>query len=327
MSFEFEWPWLVLSLPLPWLLRLLLPSSQLGAQAVLRVPFLADFVLPRSASGPGLVGPRLVFWLAALAWLCLVAAAMRPLWRGAPMEIPTTGRDLMMAVDLSDSMRERDFVLGARRVNRLQAAQAVASDFIGRRVGDRLGLILFGTKAYLQSPLTFDRETVREFLNEAEISLAGEKTAIGDAIGLAVKHLREREVANRVLILLTDGANTAGEVQPSDAARVAAAEGLRIHTVGIGAESMAVQGFFGLHRVNPAAGLDEATLKEISKLTGGRYFRARDTSEMEEIYQLLDRLEPTVDDPLLFRPQVTLYHWPLAVAGALAALIVLIRVG
>ena len=320
MSIEFAWPWLGLLLPLPWLLRWQLPKVQDAGRAALRVPFLDDFIFPEAASGGHRMGRhRYLLWLAALAWFCLILAVMRPLWRGDPVALPAPGRDLMLAVDLSLSMREKDFATGVRRANRLQAAQTVASDFISRRVGDRVGLILFGTQAYLQSPLSFDRDTVQGFLNEAQIGLAGEKTAIGDAIGLAIKHLRQRDTVHRILILLTDGTNTAGAVDPLAAARLAATEGLRVYTIGIGSEA---GGFFSFS----GSTLDEKTLASISEITGGRYFRARDTQELEAIYRLLDELEPTADEPLLFRPQMAMYYWPLTLAVMLAALIILLRV-
>ena len=246
---------------------------------------------------------------------------MRPQWVGDVMSIPVSGRDLMLAVDLSGSMQEEDFVLKGERVDRLTATKSVAGDFIERRVGDRIGLILFGERAYLQVPFTFDRKTVKTLLYEAEIGLAGKATAIGDAIGLAVKRLRERDESNRVLVLLTDGANTTGTVAPKEAAQLAAAEGLKIYTIGVGADEMLVRDLFGMRKVNPSAELDEETLKTIAGITGGRYFRARDTRELEEIYRLLDKLEPVAEEARPFRPRKALYYWPLAGAVFIAALL------
>jgi Ca-activated chloride channel family protein len=209
-------------------------------------------------------------------------------------------------------------------VNRLQATQQVAGDFIEQRVGDRIGLILFGQQAYLQTPLTFDRKTVQQLLQEAVIGLAGKETAIGDAIGLAVKRLRDHPVDSRVLILLTDGANTAGEVSPLKAAELAAQAGLKIYTIGIGADELLVRSLFGTRRVNPSQDLDEKTLTAIAETTGGRYFRARHLEELQQIYQLLDRLEPVNEDAQYFRPRHALYPWPLAGALLLAlALLIL----
>ncbi len=210
---SFEWPWLCLALPLPWLVRRFMQPIDAGSDAALLVPFLHDFMDNR---GPGRRRVRRwPLWLAAVAWLLLVLAAMRPQWLGELVQVPVSGREMILAVDLSASMQEDDFIMQGERVDRLTATKWVAGNFIERRLGDRIGLILFGEQAYLQAPMTFDRETVRTLLYEAAIGLAGKATAIGDAIGLAVKRLREREQSNRVLVLLTDGANTAGEVHPA----------------------------------------------------------------------------------------------------------------
>jgi Ca-activated chloride channel family protein len=207
-------------------------------------------------------------------------------------------------------------------VDRLTATKRVAGDFIQRRVGDRLGLILFGERAYLQAPLTFDRETVRSLLLESAIGLAGaEATAIGDAIGLGVKRLSAVPESNRVLVLLTDGVNNAGSVDPVRAAELAAAAGLRIYTIGIGADRMTVRSLFGNRQINPSRELDEASLRAVAERTGGRYFRARDSAELTQIYALLDELEPVARDKQLFRPRLPLYPWPLGAALALAALL------
>jgi Ca-activated chloride channel family protein len=321
---HFQWPWLLTLLPLPLLLRHLLPADSSTRDAALRVPFLADF---RFAGSPhsNVITRRGILWLAFLAWLLLVLAVARPQWLGDPIELPVSGRDLMLAVDLSGSMEVEDFVLNGKPVNRLYATQQIAGDFIERRIGDRIGLILFGRQAYLQTPLTFDRKTVHTLLSEAVIGLAGKETAIGDAIGLAVKRLRNKDQDSRVLILLTDGANTAGEVEPIKAAELAAEEGLKIYTIGIGADEMMVRSLFGTRRVNPSADLDEKTLKAIAEKTGGRYFRARDTDELEKIYQLLDKLEPVDKDTRVFRPTTALFFWPLGIAAVIAAFILLAR--
>jgi Ca-activated chloride channel homolog len=309
--FSFEWPWLFAALPVPWLVRRLLPPAGNAAQAALRVPAVEDFDVLRSATAGGRWRPRWPLWLASLAWLCLVAAAARPQWLGEPVEVPVSGRDLMLAVDLSESMRETDFVLANRPVDRLTATKAVARRFIERRAGDRLGLILFGQQAYLHVPLTFDRATVQQLLDEAVIGLAGRQTAIGDALGLAVKRLRDQKATHRVLILMTDGRNTAGAVEPLRAAELAASAGLTVHTIGIGADEAIQRGFFGSVRINPSADLDEATLEAIAAKTGGRYFRARDLAEFEAIYAEIDRLEPIEHGGEHFRPATALFHWPL----------------
>ncbi|SVC93645.1 uncharacterized protein METZ01_LOCUS346499, partial [marine metagenome] len=209
----------------------------------------------------------------------------------------------------------------SRRVDRLTATKAAASDFISRREGDRIGLILFGERAYLQVPLTLDRETVNTLLLESFIGLAGEKTAIGDAITLAVKRIHEQEsdTGEQVLILLTDGANTAGEIDPTKAAELAQQIGMRIYTIGIGAEQMVVSSITGgMRRVNPSADLDEETLTKIAELTGGRYFRAKDTAGLQDIYRLLDEIEPVAEPEGGFRPVKSFYHWPLGGSLVLA---------
>jgi Ca-activated chloride channel family protein len=250
-------------------------------------------------------------------------AIMRPQWLGEFIEFPVSGRDLIIAVDLSGSMQEEDFVLKGQRVDRLTATKFVAGDFIERRIGDRIGLILFGERAYLQAPLTLDRDTVKTLLYESAIGLAGRATAIGDAIGLAVKRIRQRENSNRVLILLTDGANSAGEVEPLEAARLAAREGLKIYTIGVGADEMVVEFFFGTRKINPSADLDEKALTEIADMTGGKYFRARDTQELDKIYAIMDELEPVERDVRRFRPRKSLYFGPLSIALALSTSLLL----
>jgi Ca-activated chloride channel homolog len=319
------WPWALAALPLPWIARLLLGASRQLADAGLRVPSLRRFsMLAGRSEAEQLFNWR--FWLAGVAWLLLVLAAARPERVGDELEVPVSGRNLMLAVDLSGSMDQKDFVIGNRRVDRLTATKAVASDFISRREGDRIGLILFGERAYLQVPLTLDRETVKVLLMEAEIGLAGEKTAIGDAITLAVKRIHDQaaDASEQVLILLTDGANTAGEVDPVKAAELAAQVGLRIYTIGIGAERLEVSSLLGgLRSINPSSDLDEATLTHIAEITGGRYFRAKDTAGLQDIYRLVDKLEPVEEPESGFRPVRSYYYWPLGGAFALAALLAL----
>jgi Ca-activated chloride channel family protein len=321
---EFIWPWLALVLPLPWLVRRTMQPLDTSSEAALRVPFLDDF-RQRTGTGPIHQVRNWPLWLAALAWLLLVLAGMRPQWFGDLVEIPVSGREMILAVDLSGSMQEQDFILKGQRVDRLTATKWVAGDFIERRIGDRIGLILFGENAYLQAPMTFDRETVKTLLYESAIGLAGQATAIGDAIGLAVKRLRDRKQSNRVLVLLTDGANTAGAVLPLEAADLAAREGLKIYTVGVGADELFKQSFYGLRRINPSADLDEKTLEAIAVKTGGRYFRARNTRELNEIYRILDQLEPVTNDPMRFRPRKALYYWPLAGAFIILSTLLILR--
>ncbi len=320
---SFAWPLVLVALLLPVAAYFLSPQAKVVRDAALRVPFVDEFdSYTEAAVTPNKQQWRL--WIMVLAWILLVIAAARPQWVGEPIELPVSGRDLMIAVDLSGSMEEQDFLLDGEVVNRLVATKAVAGQFIDRRQGDRIGLILFGEQAYLQTPLTFDRKTVVTLLNESAIGLAGKKTAIGDAIGLAIKRLKDKSVDSRVLILMTDGANTAGEVLPLKAAELAAHSGLKVYTIGIGADAFVVRSLFGGERViNPSRDLDEKTLTAIATQTGGRYFRARNTEQFEQIYELLDELEPVDQESKVYRPKESLFHWPLALslllAGGLAA--------
>ena len=327
--FEFEWPWLFLALPLPLLIwRLAKPATQ-NSGAALRVPFYRQLSSLSQNTSPRELPSGFQVLLPWLIWSLLVLAASRPVWLGDPIELQGSGRDLMMAVDLSGSMEINDMELDGYQVDRLVATKAVMTEFIERRRGDRLGLILFGSQAYLQAPLTFDRQTVKTLMDESFIGMAGNKTAIGDALGLAVKHLRKRPDDSRVLVLLTDGANTAGEISPLQAASIAAEEKIKIYSIGLGAEEMIQPGIFGssigARKVNPSADLDEKTLTEMADLTGGRYFRARNTEELEEIYELLDKLEPVLVEEETFRPSKALFFWPLALALLLSLIPALLK--
>ncbi len=317
---SFAWWWMLVFLPLPLLVRRQLRPQALDNDAALRVPAPQEFARPGAGRAIDTRSARL--WLLWAIWVLAVLAAARPQFVGEALSLPVSGRDLLLAVDLSGSMEEQDFEIEGNYVDRLTATKVVADDFIERRVGDRIGLILFGREAYLQTPLTFDRQTVRTLLSESAIGLAGKETAIGDAIGLAIRTLEDAgvEAGRRVLILLTDGANTAGAVDPLKAAELAAQREMIIYTIGIGATALTVRGIFGVRQINPSADLDEEALTQIADLTGGRYFRARDTAELAEIYAILDELEPAESDESGYRPVEEYFHWPLSVAALLAAM-------
>ncbi len=311
--FEFLWPMVWLIAPLPLLMYWLLPKK-VTQESAIQVPFyttLAGFEQSRSNIGSKSWVQKLL--LVSL-WLCCVYSAARPVWIGDPVQLPAAGRDLLLAVDISGSMKTKDMVVQGNNIQRIDVIKYVVSDFVERRKSDRLGLILFGSQAYLQSPLTFDRHTVGKLLMEAQLGFAGPSTAIGDAIGLSIKRLREQSETSRVLILLTDGANTAGEVDPKQAADLAKLAGIKIYTIGIGADQMVQNGFFGKQVVNPSADLDEETLQYIADQTGGAYFRARNPQELIKIYGHLDTLEPVEQDSETFRPVIALYFWPLIIA-------------
>jgi Ca-activated chloride channel family protein len=318
----FAWPWMWLAFPLPWLAAWLLPPRR-NTAAALKVPYgrRLDAIAVRGGRSRHLH----VAWLAWLAWFLLVAAASRPQQLGEAMAPPRNGRDLMLAVDLSRSMAEMDMELGGEVVDRLTAAKAVLADFLDRRVGDRVGLLVFGQRAYALTPLTLDRDSVRDQLRDSVGGLAGDATAIGDAIGLAVKRLREQPEGQRVLILLTDGVNNAGVLDPLKAAELAKSEGVRIHTIAFGGGGQALS-IFGMTLPMPGGGqeIDEAVLKKISQDTGGLSFRARDTEALADIYAELDRIEPVKQQGQRVRPRIERYHWPLSLALLVALLAFLV---
>ncbi|TGD74784.1 VWA domain-containing protein [Mangrovimicrobium sediminis] len=318
---EWLWPWMLLLAPLPWLWRRLAPPAG-GEQPAIRAPFYSQWSqLAQEQRGTPTRGGLSLLALWAV-WILLLLAAARPQWIGEVQEIPESGRDLMLAVDISGSMQVEDMKAGQRMVSRMLAVKQLGGQFIAERQGDRLGLILFGSRAYVQSPLSFDTATVKRFLDESQIGFAGQDTAIGDAIGLAVKRLKDRPADQRVLILLSDGRDTASSVQPLDAAQLAADLGIRIYTIGIGADRMVMPGVFGSafgsRQVNPSADLDEDSLSRIATMTGGKYFRARNPQELAGIYQLLDELEPIELDSASYRPRRALGYLPLALALALS---------
>lgn len=318
------WPWMLLALPLPLLARWWLPPAR-GDGAALRVPYGAR--LDGIADGAGRSLPRGgIGVLAWMAWALLCLAAARPQQLGEPVQPPQAGRDLMLAVDLSGSMAEEDMALGGRLVDRLTAAKAVLSDFLDRRAGDRVGLLVFGQRAYVLTPMTLDLDSVREQLDGTVAGLAGRETAIGDAIGLAVKRLRAKPRGERVLVLLTDGVNTAGVLDPLKAAALAHDAGVRIHTIAFGGYGGGLS-IFGVPIRMPGGDelTDETTLRGIAQATGGRAFRARDTDELAGIYAEIDKLEPVPREGRSVRPRIERYAWPLGLSIAAGLLALALR--
>lgn len=303
---DLQWPWALILIPFPVLLWWFRKPNSANATAVYwrHNKLLESFTNNKHSSHS-----KLSALLLCLAWLSLVFAIARPTWLGEATHIPPTGRDLLIALDLSGSMQITDMTLNDRPVDRLSAAKEVLAQFIQARRGDRIGIIVFGSKAYLQAPLSFDLDTINQLVQESQIGFAGEQTAIGDAIGLGIKRLQDKPAEQKVLILMTDGANTAGRLSPLQAANFAAKEGVKIHTIGIGAEQMTVQGFFGPKVINPSSDLDEPLLSNIAELSGGQFFRARSTEELQQVYDILDQLEPTPSEDVLQRPKTNLFHW------------------
>ena len=319
---SFETWWFFAFLPLPWLAyRLLPPAGDHGA--ALRAPFAQQLATLGNTLRRQPGSKPFTLLLLAAAWLALLTSLNRPVYLGEPVQVPTEARDLMLAVDISGSMDRRDMVVNDRRAMRIESVKHVLQQFIDRRTGDRLGLLLFADQAYQQAPLTYDRNTVKQLLLDAQLGFAGQQTAIGDAIGLAIKRLVERPAKSRTLILLTDGANNTGNVAPVEAAELAAQEGVKIYTIGIGADKIVERSVFGNRTRNPSRDLDERSLKEIARLTGGEYFRARNTEQLEGIYEKFDALEPVDQEALTFRPRQQLFYVPLGIALALYALALL----
>lgn len=316
-----QWYGLLALLPLPWLVWRFMPPAHQDRPR-LRLATYAEIADPQ---GLPQQGQRWLKWLAYLAWVLLVLACSRPQWLGEPIGQPRQGRDLMLAVDLSGSMQMEDMVYNGQTVDRLTMVKYVLNDFIKRRAGDRLGLVLFADQAYLQAPLTFDHDTVRKLLADTVLGLVGTQTAIGDAIGLSVKHMIQQHAHNKVLILLTDGQNNVGAISPLQAADLAAEQGVTIYTIGVGADEMLQRSLFNTRRFNPSADLDEKTLKQIAEKTHGKYFRARDGKTLEQIYQLIDKLEPVASDKTYVRPRTDLFYWPLLAALLLSLVLVFPR--
>lgn len=317
--FELAFAWILLLLPLPLIIWYLQKGKQ-HLPATIKTPLFAYWqsLHTHAQSGKKNLWQKILLMLI---WSLLIFAAARPQWVGEAIQLPSSGRDLLLSIDVSISMRETDLQLKGRSANRLQVVKAIASEFIDKRKGDRIGLVLFGKQAYLQTPLTLDLKTVKYMLNDAQIGLAGDShTAIGDGIGLSVKQLRERPEQNRILILLTDGQNNIGELDPLEAAKLAKHAGVKIYTIGVGADEAYRRSMFGMIKVNPSEQLDEKTLTQVAEITGGRYFRARSTDELQSIYGLLDELEPVAGEQQTYRPVWELYFYPTLAAFLLLLL-------
>jgi len=319
--FSFYWPWAALLLPLPWLIRRFWPRPHgatdaytHGDNSTLLHPALgrlaSTFVAARSLTH---AGSRTQLAVLALLWAALVVTLMQPQWLEPYTEVRTEGYDLMLAVDTSRSMEALDFTVEGRQVTRMAVIKGVLARFIKAREGDRIGIVVFGSQAFVLSPMTLDMRALHTLLDGVVSRMAGNGTAIGDAIGVSVKKLRERPEGSRVLILVTDGENTEGSMPPLLAAQVAAHEGIRIYTIGVGSKGL-VPFFEEGEMKQVEMEIDEDLLTEVANITGGAYFRATDTGALEKIYQQIDALEKTQAESrsvMIARP---LYRWPLGLA-------------
>jgi Ca-activated chloride channel family protein len=310
--FELTHAWALLLLPLPLLMRLL-PAYRETRDSV-RVPFF-NKLLELSEENPQqgaqiLQRDRAQQFLVAFMWLCLVLGATQPQWVGPPVEQEKSGRDLMIAVDLSGSMEARDFAApNGETLNRLEAVKLVLEELSAERASDRLGLIVFGSAAFLQTPFTDDHQVWSQLLAETAIGMAGQSTVFGDAIGLSIKLFKESESSNRVLIMLTDGNDTGSTVPPIDAAKVAKTHNIRIYTIAIG---------------DPAAvgedAIDLETIARVSQITGGQDFQALDQAALEKAYKTIAELEPSLYETVSYRPKSSLHWLPIGLALILYSL-------
>lgn len=318
-NLEFAWPYasllFLLLLPLWWWQKKNIHQNDALYSPM--APFLAS-IAPRSQRPWYSI---INFWQT-LFWCLMVLGLMRLQYVGTPIEITRNGRSIMMVLDISESMETKDMVVEDKTYDRLTIAKEVMAEFIDKRSVDRIGLIVFGSEPFLHAPLSFDHPTIKQFLDEAKSGFAGPKTAIGDAIGLGVKKLLE-EKGDRIMILLTDGQNNEGSLEPMKAAEMAKKYGIKIYAAGLGASRIMINGFFGAQAINPSESLDEAEpeLQRLTAMTGGKYFRARDVQSLQKIYQEIDRLEPIKTDPVVLIPRKELYYWPLT----LMVLFILIR--
>ena len=311
--FELAFPGAFFLLALPLLVWFLLPRTVQKMPAALTVPFY-DALLMTIEQKKHLSTGKKSLYLLGLIWVLLVFAMSGPRWVGSPIPLTREGRNIMMVLDLSGSMALDDMVLNGRPTTRLAVVKRAAKQFVSKRIGDRIGLILFGTRAYLQTPLTYDHRNVLLRLDDATAGLAGQTTSIGDALGLAIKRLQNIPSAGRLIILLTDGANNSGVLTPIKAAQLAKMDGIKVYTIGLGSEGNS-QAFGNLFLgLNPAADLDEASLKKVAKVTGGRYFHATNPHSLEKIYQTINQMETVKQEESTIRPQQEYYPWILGLA-------------
>ncbi len=311
--FTFSYIWIFLLLPLPLILRKLTKPYQEKRQAI-QAPFFDELVeLSGQKPGAGAVVPKQTLVrqiITSLAWVLLVAALARPQWIEQPIVKQIPSRDLLLAVDLSSSMETEDFTgKDGKKINRLAAVKEVLDDFLKRRKGDRVGLIFFGSAPFIQAPFTEDLDTCRVLLEEAQVRMAGPKTAFGDTIGLAINMFKESEVKEKLLIVLTDGNDTGSQVAPEKAAQIAGDNDIVIYTVAVGDPQAAGEEM-----------LDEKTLQNVVKTTGGHYFWAGDRRELEKIYEKIDGLSTHEIETISYRPKRDLYFWPLGVVVVISLL-------
>ncbi len=323
MHFHTPWAFLLLGF-LPFLVELPFDKKRLS-----RVPALSFATavalhrLPRSKRVTERY--RVITGLRALAFLALVTALARPQTSVSFTEVEESGRDIMLTLDISGSMKALDFFIDSKRVDRLTALKSVVSEFILKRKGDRLGLVIFGSDVFTQCPLTMDYRVLIEFVAGLEIGMVGEGTALGDGIGIAIKRLKDIPGSSKVIVLVTDGVKTAGTLEPREAAEIAAREGIKIYTIGIGGDKPApfpARDIFGRATFDyRPVELDEQTLIEVAKVTGGRYFNAEKTEGLQEVYAEISSLEERTEKNASFT-EYEEHFLPFLLLGTFAVLLV-----
>lgn len=311
--FELALPWALLLLLLPPLIWYVLPQTKTQAQAALNVPFFGALKAIVETEKQDISAYKLLV-LPTVIWFLVVFALAGPRWIGEPQPIMREGYHIMMALDLSGSMEIPDMLLHGRPTSRLAVVKGAAKEFIENRTGDRIGLVVFGTNAYLQTPLTYDKHNLLMRIDDATAGLAGKTTSIGDAIGLSVKRLSEMPKKGRIIILLTDGVNNSGVLNPLKATELAKDEDIKIYTIGLGSEADPRALASGFILANGSADLDEDSLKQIAQMTGGRYFRATDTESLNSIYKTIHELETVSQEQATIRPQKEYYPWFVGLA-------------
>ncbi|MBR5154779.1 MAG: VWA domain-containing protein [Alphaproteobacteria bacterium] len=319
---EFLYPKLLTLIVLPFFTFWLLPPVKQSLGRGLRVPFIDDLENIKNKASrhfvPAMskkVSFSLLFLYLYLLWCLLVIGIARPQYVGEPFRLNTENRDIMLVIDISTSMLQPDFSTNNKRIDRLSAVKYVVGEFVKKRTEDRIGLILFGTRAYLQSPLTFDKEAIKNILYNADAGMAGNSTSIGDALGLALKSIKDdKNKSNKVIILLSDGESNDGYLSMAEAIDMAEKEGLKVYTIGVGAENSFLGGLLSIRNNE----LDEKSLKELASKTKGNYFRATDLSSLKNIYERIDKLEPVENQGNIVRERKDLFYIPLLIALILA---------
>ena len=320
----FLWPEMIALVALPIVVRWLLPSVKQGKTSgvgggALRVPFFTEMAVFGAQVIPG--SNRVSKWLLSLMWLCFVLAMMRPTIYDRATELPREARNIMLAVDVSESMAQQDFDVAGRPVSRLAMVRDVVGDFIQKREGDRIGLVVFGSEAHLLAPLSRDRKALASLFADVGIGVAGGQTAIGDALAQAVRGTDAVPADKKVIILLSDGYNNAGVIPVQQAVELAQKQNIKVYTVGVGSDAKTIGNFFGAFQVG-GADLDEALLTQIADKTGGRYFRAKSAADLQAIYEAVDTLETTDDGVEQIQPRTELFWLPLLAGMVFLALAV-----